>query len=329
MLQFAWPLVALALLLPWLVARFAPPAAPLATPLRVPFLRQAQGWSQAGAGARPRASLVFALLAWTLLVAAACRPQWIGEPVGVPASGRSMLLALDVSASMRTAVLGPQMGIDVMRSTARRFIAGRAGDRIGLIVFGTKAYVQAPLTFDLKAVAEMVDEFFIGLAGEGTALGDAIALGVARLRAMPRDERVMILLTDGSSTDGVMSVPDAARLARHHGVRVHAIGIGAAERLATLRAGEGLDEPALQRVAAETGGRYFRADNGSALAQIYEALERVEPAALDEQHVRPTTELYALPLGLALALALAALLAAPRAPRPAAARPARAPDLGT
>ncbi len=315
MLQFAWPLVALALLLPWLVARFAPPAAPVATPLRVPFLRAAQEWSQAGAGVQPRLRLWLALAAWAALVGAACRPQWIGEPVGVPASGRSMLLVLDVSASMRSAVLGGELGLDVLRRTAREFVAGRAGDRIGLIVFGSKAYVQAPLTFDLNAVASMVDEAFIGLAGEGTALGDAIVLGVARLRVMQRDERVMILITDGSSTDGAVTVPDAARLARRHGMRVYAIGIGGAATGGAPRAGEGLDEPALQHVAAETGGRYFRAGDHGALARIYEALERAEPTARDEQHYRPRAELYAWPLSLAFALALATLPAGPRAPR--------------
>ena len=316
MLQFAWPLVGLAIILPWLVARLAPPAAPLAAPLRVPFLREARAWQRAGAARRPRARTVLALAAWAALVAAACRPQWIGEPVGVPASGRSMLLALDLSGSMREAVLGSEVGSEVLRRTARKFIAGRAGDRIGLIVFGTKAYVQAPPTFDLQAVAGMVDEAFVGLAGEGTALGDAIALGVARLRAMPREERVLILLTDGASTEGAFSVPDAARLARHHGVRVHAIGIGAPITEGAPRPGEGLDEPALKGVAAETGGRYFRADSGGALERIYEALGRHEPAARDERYARASAELYAWPLGLALALALAALAAAMREARP-------------
>jgi Ca-activated chloride channel family protein len=226
-----------------------------------------------------------------------------------------MLLALDVSASMRMAALGPELGLEVMRRTAREFVAARAGDRVGLIVFGSKAYVQAPLTFDLRAVAEMVDETFIGLAGEGTALGDAIALGVARLRAMQRDERVLLLLTDGSSTDGTVTVADAARLARVHGVRVHAIGIGAPRTGLDLRPGEGLDEDALKLVAAASGGRYFRAGDRAALARIYESLEALEPAALDERHFRPTSELYAWPLGLALLLALAALAAGLREAR--------------
>lgn len=304
MLQFAWPMVVLALILPYLVARFAPPAAPIATPLRVPFLGEAKLWSRHD-GAHPRAWLWLALAAWVALVAAASRPQWVGDAVAVPVSGRSMLLALDVSASMRRVGQGSEIGLDVMRNTVKAFIANRDGDRIGVIVFGSKPYVQAPLTFDLGAIGAMVDEVFIGLAGEGTALGDAIALGVAKLRAMPRDERVLVLLTDGDSTEGVMAVPEAARLARHHGVRVYAIGVGA---VGSGGQEGGLNEPALKQLAAETGGRYFHAEDAGALARVYQALEHHEPVARDERRFRPTVELYPWPLGLALALGLAALL---------------------
>jgi len=311
MLQFAWPAVALALALPWLVARLAPRAAPLATPLTVPFLDAAQGWSRAAAP-RPRLRLVLALLAWAALVSAACRPQWVGTPVGVPASGRSLMLALDVSASMRMAVLGSEMGLDIMRRTARAFIERRAGDRIGLVVFGSRAYVQAPLTFDLNAVSGMVDEAFIGLAGEGTALGDAIGLGVSRLRAIPREARVMVLLTDGSSTDGVLPVADAARLARHYGVRLYAIGIGSRVPNPAQRPGEGLNEPVLRAITTATGGQYFHAGDGRALEGIYAAIDRQEPTTRDARQYRPVDELYAWPLALALVLALAAFAAAPR-----------------
>jgi len=307
MLEFAWPWAAAAIVLPLAAARLLPRAAPVATPLRVPFLAAARDWARAGA-ARPRARTVtlLAFAAWTLLVAASCRPQWLGEPAGVPVSGRSMLLALDVSGSMRASALGREIGLQVMRRTARAFVAARTGDRIGLIVFGSKAYVQAPLTFDRRAITDMIEETFIGLAGEGTALGDAIALGVSRLRTMRENERVLILVTDGASTDGVMTVPDAARLARHHEVRVYAIGIGDPDR--PVIRGRGLDEASLKRVAAETGGRYFRAGDSEALGRIYRELERFEPAARAERRYRPTRELYAWPLALALALALAALI---------------------
>ena len=307
MLQFAWPLVALALVLPWLVRRFVPAAAPLALPLRVPFLDEARRWQRAASASATRLRHFVALAAWLALVIAACRPQWIGEPVRVAQSGRGMLLALDLSGSMRDIVLGGEAGPEILRRTARAFVAGRTGDRIGLIVFGTKAHVQAPPTFDLRAVGEMIDETFIGLAGEGTALGDAVALGVAHLRKLPSSDRVLILLTDGSSTEGTVEVPDAARLAREYGVRVYAIGIGAPLPDAAKRTGEGLDEAALKLVAGQTGGLYFRADTAGSLERIYQALGQHEPVAADLRSHRSRTELYAWPLSLALVLALAAL----------------------
>jgi Ca-activated chloride channel family protein len=310
MLELAWPWVAAALALPWIVARLAPPAAPLGAPLRVPFLAAARRW-QANEGVRTRARSALALAAWALLVAAACRPQWLGAPVAAPASGRSMLLALDVSGSMSDPVPGGGLTFDVMIRSARRFIAQRTGDRVGLIVFGSKAYVQAPLTFDLDAVEKMVDEAFIGLAGEGTAIGDAIALATARLRAIPRDSRVLVLITDGSNTEGALSVDEATRLARAYGVRVYAIGIGV-PGTAARQPGMGLDEPVLERVAAETGGRYFRAGDRAALQRVVAEIDRAEPAAKDTRRVRPSRELYAWPLGTAILLALAALAAGTR-----------------
>jgi Ca-activated chloride channel family protein len=295
--------------LPWLVARLVPVASPLASPLRVPFLHEARDWQSAAGGMRPHLRRTLALAGFAALVVAACRPQWVAEPVGVSPSGRSMLIALDLSGSMRGVVAGTDVGLDAVRRTARKFIAGRAGDRIGLVVFGTRAHVQAPPTFDLGALGEMVDETFIGLAGEGTALGDAIALSVARLRTMHSDERVLILMTDGSSTEGVVDMAEAASLALHNGVRVHAIGIGAPLADNAQRTGDGLDERALKLVAEQTGGRYFRAETTDALKRIYEALERYEPAGRDQLRYQERTELYAWPLGLAVALALAAFAA--------------------
>jgi Ca-activated chloride channel family protein len=317
MLEFAWPLAVVALAMPWLVARFVPAAAPIGVPLRVPFLREAREWQRAAGGARPRVRRFLALAAFAALVAAACRPQWVGDPISQSASGRSLLLALDLSGSMRGVVAGTDVGLDAVRRTARKFIAGRSGDRIGLIVFGTRAHLQAPPTFDLRALGEMVDETFIGLAGEGTALGDAIAVAVARLRTMQSDERVLILLTDGSSTEGTVDMADAAQLARQYGVRVHSIGIGAPLADSARRTGDGLDERALKLVAAQTGGRYFRAESSDALKRVYDALERVEPAEHEERRFRERTELYAWPLALALAFALLAAGAGRLRMRPA------------
>jgi len=306
MIEIAWPWAAAALVAPWLVAKLLPPAPPPGAPLRVPFLADARRWQRAAGPERARLRSMLALAAWALLVAAACRPQWIGEPVGAPATGRSLLVALDLSASIRDVAQGA--GPEILRRAANRFVAARAGDRVGLVVFGSQAYVQAPPSFDLEAIAALVDESFIGLAGDGTALGDAIALAVARLRAMPREQRVLVLLTDGSSTEGRTSVPEAAELARHHGVRVHAIGLGEPRDPRTAREGEGLDEPALRSLAAHTGGRYYRAGDARALEGVYATLAEHEPALGDLREYRPALELYRWPLAAALALALAALL---------------------
>ncbi len=302
MLQFAWPWAALALALPWFVARLLPPVQPLDTPLRVPFFQAARRWQQAAAGARARLRSLLALAAWALLVAAACRPQWIGEPVGVPATGRSLLIALDLSGSIGAISMGGESGPELLRRTARQFIAARAGDRVGLVVFGSQAHVQAPPSFDLPALAGMVEESFVGLAGEGTALGDAIALSVARLRAVAREERVLVLLTDGSSTEGVTKMPEAVLLARQHGVRVHAIGLGE-PRNAKSGEGEGLDESALQEVTALTGGLYFRAGDARALERVYQTIGRHEPARGEARHYRPAAEFHPWLLGAALLLA--------------------------
>jgi Ca-activated chloride channel family protein len=321
------PWALLLLPLPFLVWRLVPPHHEPVPALRFPFFRRIvrTAGAEPGPGAvvltRSRLQMGAAIAAWCLMVLALAQPERVGAPVEVNRSARDVVLAIDISGSMDARDFAApddenKQRLETVRDVVRTFVEGREGDRMALIVFGSKAYVQAPLTFDLRAVAEMVGETFIGLAGEGTALGDAIALGVARLRAMQRDERVLVLLTDGSSTDGTVTVEDAARLARLHGVRVHAIGIGTPRNDAELRPGEGLDENALKLVAAASGGQYFRAEHREALERIYEALERAEPTALDERHYRPSAELYAWPLAAALGLALLALGGGLRRRRP-------------
>ena len=208
----------------------------------------------------------------------------------------------------------------VIRRTARDFILRRTGDRIGLVLFGSEPYVQAPLSFDLPAVARMADEVLIGVAGEGTALGDALALSVGRLRSLTDGTRVLILLTDGSNTSGIMTVREALVLARAHGVRVYTIGIG----VANARPGEGLDEEVLLSIANTTGGQYFHAGNPAGLEKIYQELDQLEPMAESSSHHRIALALYHWPLAGALALTLLAFTT--RALRTAPGRSTRAGD---
>jgi Ca-activated chloride channel family protein len=330
MIDLLWPWALAALPLPLLTRWLLPPVqSGEQAALRVPVLddfREA-GATGPGAGSRHPWRLALALLAWLLLVLAASRPQWLGEPIELPVSGRDLMLAVDLSGSMREQdfVLG-QSRVDRLTATKRvagDFIRRRVGDRIGLILFGERAYLQAPLTFDRETVRSLLFESAIGLAGaEATAIGDAIGLGVKRLSGVAESNRVLILLTDGVNNAGAVDPLRAAELAAEAGLRIYTIGIGA-DRM-TVRSLFGkrqinpsreLDEASLRAVAERTGGRYFRARDTAELTQIYALLDELEPVSRDKQIFRPRLALYPWPLGAALVLA-ALMLAWPLLRRP-------------
>ncbi len=320
-LEFAWPWLLAALPLPLLVVWLVPRAAhtPVSA-LRVPFYAAlVAGGGKAKAG-RSRLRLTAAVLAWLLLVGAAARPQFLGDPIRLPVSGRDILLAVDISGSMETQDmrLGQRL---TDRLTAVKFVAGdfierRMGDRLGLILFGDQAYVQTPLTFDRSTVRTLLEEAAIGLAGKRTAIGDAIGLAVKRLRDQPQENRVLVLLTDGANTAGSVDPLKAADLAAQEGVRIYTIGVGAEETLVrgffgTQRVpATELDEKTLTVIAAKTGGRYFRARDIAGLQEIYGLLDQLEPVSEDEQTFRPVRELYLWPLAAALGISALLVLAA-------------------
>ena len=317
-LEFAWPWLFAVLPLPLLVAWLMPRAPEMqGTALRVPFYAT---FSRVAAGKQAPPSrwrLLLAALAWVLLVVAAARPQFVGAPVHLPVTGRDLLLAVDISGSMETEdmQLGQQVTdrLTAVKAVAGNFIDHREGDRLGLILFGDQAYLQAPLTFDRKTVHTLLNEAAIGLAGKSTAIGDAIGLAVKRLRERPAENRVLILLTDGANTSGSVDPLKAADLAAREGVRIYTIGVGADEQLVrgffgTQRVpSTELDETTLRAIAQKTGGQYFRARDIESLQKIYALLDKLEPVSQDEQTFRPIHELYAWPL--AGALLLTALLA--------------------
>lgn len=304
---FAWPWCFLALPLPWLLRRMLAPVPGEA--LRMPPLPAAAPH----APARAAGTLWLAVLGWLLLVTAAARPQMPGEMIDRH-GGRSLMLAFDVSASM--AVRDLQLdGRPLERLQAARQLAGdfllrreRAGrDRVGLVVFGSQAYLHTPLTYDLAAVRDALGTAEVGLAGRETALGDAIALAVRHLNTAPETEpdsaRALVLLSDGASTAGALAPLRAAWLAQREKVRVHAVGIGSAAEL---------DEETLQGIAGQTGGTYLRATDGAALDAFFRQVDRIERAGPDGgPPLRHLHELYARPLGLAFALACWLLLRRP------------------
>lgn len=319
MFQLAWPWVLAALALPVIVAWLVPATSgSTEAALRVPFFLRVAAWSDERGVHTRRWRLAIASCAWILLVLAAARPQWVGDPIALRITGRDLMLAVDLSGSMKRRDMQVAKDwvtrLDVVKRVAGEFIERRDGDRIGLILFGTRAYLQAPLTFDRPTVRTLLEESVIGLAGEQTAIGDAIGLGVKRLRERPAENRVLILLTDGANTAGEVHPMDAARFAAKLGLKIYTIGVGA--DVAMMRRLYGsvrvnpsadLDEPTLAAIARATGGRYFRARQTDELVEIYRTLDELEPVVSDDEQFRPTVELFYWPLGLALLLAVGLL----------------------
>ncbi len=305
------PLPLLALLLPR-----APVAASSA--LRVPFFEAMSGNLTKQQNHRSRFWLMLAVVAWIALVIAAARPQLIGETIHMPVTGRSLMMAVDISGSMQNQDMvlkgRPVSRLTAVKAVAGDFIRQREGDRIGLILFGTKAYLQVPLTRDRKTVAILLDEAALGLAGRRTAIGDAIGLAVKRLRDQPEENRVLILLTDGANTDGSIEPLKAADLAAQEKVRIYTIGVGSDGGVIRTPFGiqrmgrSDLDEATLKDIASKTSGEYFRARDVQSLQKIYAILDKMEPVSKDDLTYRPVDELYYWPLAIALLLSVLVVL---------------------
>lgn len=324
MLSFEWPWIFSLLPLPW-IARLLLPKAQSASPtIAVPtaLLRGAARPSDKPESTSPLALLVFSII-WLSLLLAASNPRWQGDPIELPASGRDLLLAVDISGSMKTPdmLFGDQKvsRLLAVKAVVQEFIERRKGDRLGLILFGTHAYLQAPLTFDRDTVGSLLMEAQLGFAGENTAIGDAIGLAVKRLRARPEASRVMILLTDGANTAGNISPRQAAEVAAAANVKIYTIGLGADQMqlpgllgsqfgARTVNPSIDLDESTLTHIAELTGGQYFRARNPQELHEIYGLLDQLEPSMQDAEVFRPERTLFYWPLSLALCLSIGALL---------------------
>lgn len=312
--DFAWPWVFVLLPLPWLLRHWLRPAAPgQALHLPQPGLSLHETRGMAVRGALPW----LLALAWLCLLAAAARPQRLGPPQAQQHSGRALMLAVDLSGSMQT----PDMqlaGQSVSRFGAVEAIAGdfisrRGGDELGLILFGSRAFLVTPLTYDLSAVRAQLRGAAVGLAGTQTAIGDAIAVAVKRLSALPEQSRVLILLTDGVNNAGSIAPLDAARAAKAAGVRIYTIGIGATRMRVPGFFGSQLINPSadldvgmLTKIADMTGGQFFRATDSHQLAAAYRAIDALEPMPQHGPSLRLHHELFRWPLLAAVLLLLLA-----------------------
>ena len=315
--DFAW--VFYALPLPLLAYWLIPKARQQQAAVRVPFYSDLAELSHSSNIVKQRGLRALSLaLIWVALLGAAASPNWIGDPITLPASGRDLLLAVDLSGSMEVEDMQmrgkPAPRISAVKEVLADFIQRRKGDRLGLILFGTQAYVQSPLTFDRSTVQVFLKEAQIGFAGEKqTAIGDAIGLAVKRLRARPGDRHVMVLLTDGQNNGGEIKPIPAAKLAAANNIIIYTVGVGADEMVVPGIFGSGfgarrvnpsadLDEKTLQEIARLTGGQYFRARNPEELSKIYQLLDLLEPVEDKLETFRPQKALFYWPLSIALGL---------------------------
>jgi Ca-activated chloride channel family protein len=327
MFEFVWPWILLILPLPWLVWHFMPPAISLqqSSVLQVPFFNEIEQCLEKQKKTELKKSFwknksrIFALLVWIVLVLAASNPQWVGEPQYISQSGRDLMLAVDLSSSMSI----PDMIIDhkqverldAIKAVASDFISHRTGDRIGLILFGSKAYLQTPLTYDLSTVKTMLNDASIGLAGNLTSIGDAIGLAIKRLSQSELGNRVLILLTDGSNNSGSVEPLEAARMAAQQHIRIYTIGVGSENSalqglmgLQKLAAKDQLDITTLQSIANQTGGLFFRVTDIASLQFAYKQLDQIEPVKSGHIIYSTTIVLYPWFLSLALLLSIGMIL---------------------
>lgn len=313
MLEFAYPWALLALPLPLLVWWLLPAQREKVSAIRVPFFREiaAAAGSEARSGAvirrRRGLQMLVATMVWMLLVAGLAKPEWIGEPIVRTEAARDIMLAIDLSASMDKHDFPGVDGTTVSRFAAvqrvvDRFVAERESDRIGLIVFGSKAYVQLPFTRDLRTAVTLVQLMEVGMAGPKTALGDSIGLSIRAFESSQVDDRLLILLTDGNDTASEMTPINAADIAQLHGITIYTIGIGDEEASGEDR----VDFDTLATIAARTGGAFYKADDEAALEAVYRRIDAATVGDVRTQSWRPRDSLVHWPAGGAAVLVLAA-----------------------
>ncbi len=258
---------------------------------------------------------ILSISIWTLLIIACARPVWFGEPVEFQPKYRDLMLVVDLSGSMQQ----EDMNLDgeftdrltAVKKVLSDFVAKRKGDRLGVVLFGDHAYLQTPLTADRQAVIQQINQTVIGLVGQSTAMGDGIGLGTKTFVDSDAPQRVMVLLSDGGNTSGVLDPIEAAEIAKKYNATIYTVGVGAGEMMVKeffmtrkVDTAADLDEKTLTQIAEITGGQYFRARDTEQLENIYETINQLEPVSSDTQTWRPQSEWFRYPLSAALGLSV-------------------------
>lgn len=257
-------------------------------------------------------SLIIPAIIWVLLIVALAGPRWIGEPKPAEREGYHIMMVLDLSGSMELNDMilhgQPATRLSVVKEAAEQFVKDRKSDKIGLILFGTRAYLQTPLTYDKHSILMRLEDATAGLAGKTTSIGDAVGLAVKRLQDVPKEGRIIILLTDGANNSGILNPLKAAELAKEDEIKIYTIGLGAEPDPQALTSdffaqnlSADLDEDTLKKMAKMTGGRYFRATDTQSLKSIYQTINQLEAVKQEQARVRPQKEYYPWCVAAALA----------------------------
>lgn len=311
MFEFVYPLFFLALPIPFLIMLLKKlDDKKIDNALKIPFYQGLKNELQTGKFQDVKNSHILLLFfIWCLMITALARPVIIAEPKPLEHHGHNIMLALDISASMSWADMSfrgkPISRIAVVKNAAREFVRERKLDKIGLILFGTRAYIMTPLTFDHENVLTRIDDATVGLAGNATSMGDALGLAVKRLKDNLNKDKIVILLTDGANTAGMLTPLKAAELARDNNIRVYTIGLGSSGSDQSLgglllNTSNDLDENTLTEIARITHGKYFRATDPKSLQNVYDTINKLETHPEQRESLRQMHELYPWFLGLAL-----------------------------
>jgi Ca-activated chloride channel family protein len=310
-IEWIFPWALLLLPAPFLVLWLVPPHRERMPGLRVPFFRRIA----AAVGEEPRAGsvvlrrrrleMLLIFLVWIALVVALARPERVGEPIEITKAARDVVLAIDISGSMDendfTAADGSTLQrLEGVKRVVGRFIEEREGDRVALIVFGEKAYVQSPFTEDLRTVRELLEQTEVGMAGPHTVIGDAIGLAIRSFEASEIEERLLIVLSDGADTGSRMSPVNAAEIAASNGVEIFTIGVGDPKGQGDQK----VDVAALEDIAARAGGRFFFAGDEAGLASVYARIDEMSPRKIETTSFRPRQPLAVVPLAVAALMGL-------------------------
>ena len=315
MVDFVWPLAFLLVLLFPLARILLPAYNRNLQALRVPNLEVFEFDASRSLSSKKNIAKIFLLfLAWIAIVTALARPQWTGEPMQLETEGRDFFLVVDISGSMEgqdMVVAGNSVSrLDAVKHVVASFISDRHGDRIGLIVFGSTAHVYVPLSYDVSTILKLLQSIPARIAGQQTAIGDALGIAVKRLADRPKDHRVVILLTDGVHNHGELTPEEATELANQTDVRVYTIGVGGSGTsslsgvFSMLRQTSNIDEESLDRIASTTGGKFFRGDDTDGLQRVFDEIADLEPIEQSSISIRPVKSLAYIPLGIALVLFL-------------------------